>query len=37
MKVIVLPVKEKDLSQFKKDMQEAFEKGLNIIGPIVKF
>ncbi len=27
MKVIVLPVKEKDLSQFKKDMQEAFQKG----------
>ena len=27
MKVIVLPIKEKDLSQFKKDMQEAFQKG----------
>ena len=27
MKVIILPVKEKDLSQFKKDMQEAFQKG----------
>ena len=27
MKVIILPIKEKDLRQFKKDMQEAFQKG----------
>ena len=30
MNITLEPINEKELSNFKKDMQEAFEKGLNI-------